>query len=148
MFTLAQKIPKKCFCSHLTPIEICCTRVNTKTRARSDFFASDLRHFQMWILIGYTSDIWTSDLHLNTHIRFSTELPMRGRHVCSYRFLNGVSCRRAVCARILLRWKLFIGKKLHIQELVFNPCPVNFENTTAKSYIIFLSNEVITWQFL
>ncbi len=36
------------------------------------------------------------------------------------------------------------GKKLHIPELVFNLCPVNFENTTAKSYIIFLSNEVIT----
>ncbi len=31
------------------------------------FFASDLSHFQMWILIGYTSDIWTSDLRLNTH---------------------------------------------------------------------------------
>ncbi len=38
----------------------------------------------MWILFGYTSDIWTSDLRLNTHIRFSTELPMRGRHVCSF----------------------------------------------------------------
>ncbi len=24
-----------------------------------------------------------------------------------------------------------IGKKLHIQELVFNPCPVNFINITA-----------------
>ncbi len=51
-------------------------------------------------------------------------------------------------ARILLRWKLYIGQKLHIQELVFNPCPVNFENTTAKSYIIFLSNEVITAVFV
>ncbi len=50
----------------------------------------------------------------------------------------------SLCARILLRWKLYIGEKLHIQELVFNPCPVNFENTTAQSYIIFLSNEVIT----
>ncbi len=37
-----------------------------------------------------------------------------------------------------------LAKKLHIQELFFNPCPVNFENTTAKNYIIFLSNEVIT----
>ncbi len=51
------------FCSHLTQIVICCTRVNTKIR----FFASDLGHFQMWILIGYRSNIWTSDLHLNTH---------------------------------------------------------------------------------
>ncbi len=37
-----------------------------------------------------------------------------------------------------------LAKKLHIQELVFNCCPVNFKNTTDKSYIIFLSNEVIT----
>ncbi len=34
---------------------------------KSHFFASDLSHFQMWISIGYVSNIWTSDLRLNTH---------------------------------------------------------------------------------
>ncbi len=37
-----------------------------------------------------------------------------------------------------------IAKKLHIQELVFNPYPMKLENATAKNDIIFLSNEVIT----
>ncbi len=60
------------FRSHLTQIGIFCTRVITKTRTRSDFFASDLSHFQMWILIIYTFDIWTYDLRLNTHIQSST----------------------------------------------------------------------------
>ncbi len=49
----------------------------------------------------------------------------------------------SIACACILRFKLYIGKKLHIQELVFNPRPVNFINATAKSYVIFFSNEVI-----
>lgn len=42
-----------------------------KTYRDQIFFLSDLSHFQMWIFIKYISDIQTSELHLNTHIRFS-----------------------------------------------------------------------------
>ncbi len=125
-FTLAQIF----FCSHLTQMGICCTRVNTKIRTRSNFFH---------IRSGPLSNVYFNRIH----IRYLDILPTsKHTHPISCRTPNvraaclpkkiAFQCRRAVCARILLRWKLYIGKKLHIKELVFNPCSVNFINAAAS----------------
>ncbi len=117
-------------CKHKNQSEIRFFRIRSEPLPNVDFNRIHIRYLDIRPTSKHTYPI----LHRTPNAR-ATRLLIK--------IFNGV-LMPACCMRILLRWKLFIGKKLHIQELVFNPCPVNFENTTAKSYIIFLSNEVIS----
>ncbi len=76
-------------------IRIWCTRVNTKTHTRSNFFVSDLKPFPNVVLnqihIRYLDTRATSK-----HISDSPRTPQyEGRRVCSWRFLMPACCMLA-----------------------------------------------------
>ncbi len=75
-------------------------------------------------------DIWATSKHTYPILH-------RTPNTRAMRLLMKVFNAGVLYARILLRWKLYIGLKLHIQELVFNPCPVNFEIQQLKATLYF-----------
>ncbi len=110
-------------------------RVWTKIRTRFDFFHIRSESFPNVVL----NQISVHPTYIKIHISDSPQ----NFHARARRLLIN-TLNASVLYALAFYWNgnVIKGKKLHIQELVFNPCPVNFENTTAKSYIIFLSNEV------